>query len=201
MNPKYTKNSNNKSPNVATKSGQIISTAYEMPNLGSYQRHAVLSQNQWARHPSQDNCYCLKINISARWTSIYCRWGCKHIQPWDRTAHIPQKNLRISRLYWISLSYSWMYIQKKWGQGAKERAAPHVFAAHPESRKEFNWGAGWSSTDKQNAICIQNIIQPQTEWNPVLSVAKRAELESIMLSEISQAQKNKPRMSFSIGGS
>lgn len=120
----------NKSPNVATKSGQIISTAYEMPNLGNYQRHAVLSQNEWARHPSQDNCYCLKINISARWTSIYCRWGCKHIQPWDRTAHIPQKSLKISRLYWNSLSYSWMYIQKKWGQGAKERAAPHVFAAH-----------------------------------------------------------------------
>lgn len=94
MNPKYTKNSNNKSPNVATKSGQIISTAYEMPNLGSYQRHTVLNQNEWARHPSQDNCYCLKINISARWTSIYCRWGCKHIQPWDRTTHIPQKNLK-----------------------------------------------------------------------------------------------------------
>lgn len=51
------------------------------------------------------------------------------------------------------------------------------------------------------ALCIQSIIQPQTEWNPVLSVAKWAELEIIMLSEISQAQKTKFHMSFSIGGS
>lgn len=99
----------NKSPNIATKSGQTIrtdifkwrninSTAYEMLNISNYQKHAVLSQNQWALHPSQDNCYFLKINKSARQTSIYCRWGWKHIQPWDRRAQISQKSLKISGL-------------------------------------------------------------------------------------------------------
>lgn len=53
----------NKSPNIATKSGQTIrtdifkwrninSTAYEMLNISNYQSHAVLSQNEWALHPS-----------------------------------------------------------------------------------------------------------------------------------------------------